>query len=117
MPRPTAHWISLYVGRDSVNPDNVWAKLTFYYQVEGHKARTGRSWEKSFLHPQPLSEVFLTFQEALHTMDISASVPASDAGPSTPGRERSGFENVPLPLALPSELPPEQAATTPEPAP
>lgn len=66
--------------------------------------------EGSFVHPEPIQEVTL----AIDGMTASAWAQPRDGVPGTPGRERSGFENVPLPLELPQQPPPEPTATTPE---
>jgi hypothetical protein len=72
---------------------------------QSHSALLG---EGSFLYPQPIHDVRL----ALESLTAEARHRAAPNGPSTPGRERSGFENVPLPLALQTQHPQEQPEPT-----
>lgn len=65
----------------------------------------------SLIHPGPVDDVTLT----VDGLTARAHMRPGDAGLHTPGRERSGLENVLPQPALPPEPPPESAATTSEP--
>lgn len=78
--------------------------------AKGKKRRERLIDEGTLVYPYPVRDVRVILDEV--TARISRRKGAPGDGPGMPGRERSGIENVPLPLDLPPEHQSALAATT-----
>ena len=87
----------------------VWYTGKYTDRPGGRKRHERRIDGGSFVYPHPVHDVRLVLEVVTARVRRSA---AADAALRTPGRERSGLENVLPQPGPPLELPPQSAATT-----
>ena len=102
--------------RDPRNADLVEYSIVKWWRKRDPEAKIGHHLESTqvdygtFVHPKPITHIEVHYDEHGDTMSVYLSPRASV---HTPGRERSGLENVPLPLEGLPEPQSEPPATTP----
>lgn len=111
------HWLAIGVHRNPNDKDILDYEVRLYWEADAgasKKMRTSggrRVAQGSFICLEPISDVEFVLTELAHHVSIVAQGPGD--APRSPGRERSGVDNVPtleqLPLA-----PQEQSAPTTE---
>jgi hypothetical protein len=101
--------VNLHIYRETVAPDVVhWTLSRTWYEGDAHP-REARKYrhvvqdEGSFVQKQEIRDVRVLVREVAETIDMRAH--GRGAARHSGGRERSGIENIPLPLAIQTQEP------------
>jgi hypothetical protein len=116
-----SHWydpmVLVQMNRYGARDELIRVRITKIWWVKGPAKKPERQrrehvyLDTTFVHPEPINDLALILSEIAGTLSVDLHRDASSDQHGA--RERSGIENIPLPLDLPPEPQPEPPATTP----